>query len=192
MNATATHSPASADSAGHGTAIPSSAADIGLLILRLGLGATILQAGLIKVVDFSTTAQFMGDAGWRLPALAAFMVTATETLSGIALLLGALTPLAACAALGAMLCAWAVNVSASAFWSEPFNVPFLLGVAAATLIFTGAGRHSLDGHLLRRVTWSPRLRAALILLAVATAVLTWMALYGVNPIHFEAPSTPTQ
>ncbi len=50
-----------------------------------------------------------------------------------------LTPLAACAVLGAMICAWAVNVSGAAFWSEPFNVPFLIGLGAAALLFTGAG-----------------------------------------------------
>ncbi|PRC50018.1 hypothetical protein C6A85_71720, partial [Mycobacterium sp. ITM-2017-0098] len=53
--------------------------DIGLLILRLGIGAAILQAGLIKASDFAMTVQFLTDAGWRLPAFAAFMVTATET-----------------------------------------------------------------------------------------------------------------
>ncbi|CAN3130311.1 Putative membrane protein [Mycobacterium sp. smrl_JER01] len=167
-----------------------SCSDIGLLVLRLGIGAAILQAGLMKVVDFSTTVQFMSDAGWRLPALAAFMVTATETLSGVALLLGVLTPLAGCAALGAMLCAWAVNVSGTAFWSEPFNVAFLLGLGAATLVFTGAGKHSVDGRILRRITWSGRVRMSLIVVAFAVAVITWMALYGVNPIHFTAPSGP--
>ncbi|HEY9267659.1 MAG TPA: DoxX family protein, partial [Mycobacterium sp.] len=105
--------------------------DTGLLVLRLGVGGAALQAGLIKAFDFSATSQFMTEAGWRLPKFAAFMVTAAETLGGIGLLLGALTPLAACAVLSAMLCAWAVNVSAAAFWSEPFNVPFLIGIGAA-------------------------------------------------------------
>lgn len=165
-------------------------ADVGLLVLRLGIGAALLQAGLIKVSDFPMTVQFMGDAGWRLPAFAAFMVTATETISGIALLLGVLTPLAGCAALGVMLCAWAVNVSGAAFWSEPFNVPFLLGLGAATLIFTGAGRYSVDHRMLSRIVWSTRVRVALVALAFVVAVLTWVALYGVNPIHFTAPPAP--
>ena len=60
---------------------------VGLAILRLGIGAAALQAGLIKAFDFSTTVGFMADAGWRLPGLAAFMVTAAETLGGIGLLL---------------------------------------------------------------------------------------------------------
>ncbi len=121
--------------------------DIGLLILRLGIGAAILQAGLIKASDFAMTVQFMSEAGWRVPAFAAFMVTATETVSGVALLLGVLTPLAGCATLGAMLCAWAVNVSGAAFWSEPFNVPFFIGLGGAALLFAGAGAYSVDSRV---------------------------------------------
>ena len=165
--------------------------DVGLLILRLGIGAAILQAGLIKASDFPMTVQFLTDAGWRLPAFAAFMVTATETLSGVALLLGVLTPLAGCAALSSMLCAWAVNVSAAAFWSEPFNIPFLIGLGGAALLFAGAGVYSVDSRILTRFTWSPRVKMALLGLAFVAAIVTWLALYGVNPIHFVAPpATP--
>jgi uncharacterized membrane protein YphA (DoxX/SURF4 family) len=165
--------------------------DIALLILRLGVGAAILQAGLIKAFDFSMTVQFMTDAGWRLPAFAAFMVTATEVVSGLALLLGVLSPLAGCAALSAMLCAWAVNVSGAAFWSEPFNVPFFMGLGGAVLLFAGAGAYSVDARFLPRLTWSPRMQVALVALAVIAAIVTWVALYGVNPIHFTAPPAPT-
>ena len=83
----------------------------------------------------------MEAGGWRPSTFAAFMVTATETLGGIALMLGVLTPLAACAVIAAMIDAWAVNVSAAAFWSEPFNVPFLIALGAAALLFTGAGAY---------------------------------------------------
>jgi hypothetical protein len=54
----------------------------------------------------------MEAGGWRLPKFAAFMVTAAETAGGIGLLLG---------------------VSAAAFWSDPFNVPFMMAIAAALL-----------------------------------------------------------
>ncbi|MEZ0342329.1 DoxX family protein [Mycobacterium sp. pV006] len=165
----------------------SPALDIGLLVLRLAVGAAILQAGLIKTFDFTATVGFMGEAGWRLPTLAAFLVTAAETLGGIGLLLGALTPLAACAVFSAMLCAWAVNVSGAAFWSEPFNVPFLIGLGAAALLFTGAGAYSVDRRLAARFGPSLRVSVALLTVAIAAAVLTWVALYGVNPIHFSTP-----
>ncbi|KWX22970.1 DoxX family protein [Mycolicibacterium wolinskyi] len=161
--------------------------DTGLLILRVATGATMLQAGLIKAFDFSTAAGFMESSGWRLPKFAAFMVTAAETLGGIGLLFGILTPLAACAVIGAMVDAWAVNVSADAFWSQPFNVPFLVAFAAAALLFTGAGTLSVDHRVFGRSRVSMPLAIGLLAVGVIAAVVTWIALNGVNPIHFTAP-----
>lgn len=174
------------DAATAATTTRDTATDIGLLILRIGIGAAILQAGLIKAFDFSTTVGFMDSAGWRLPGLAAFMVTAAETLGGLGLIFGALTPLAACAVVAAMVDAWAVNVSQSAFWSEPFNAPFLIGVGAAALLFLGAGAYSLDAKMLGRVSWGRRVGVGLLVVAFAAAILTWVALLGTNPIHFTA------
>ncbi len=92
----------------------------------------------------------MESGGWSLPTFAALMVTVAETAGGIGLISGLLTPLAACAVVGAMICAWAVNVSEGAFWSEPFNVPFLLFIGATTLLFTGAGAYSVDAPRVRQ------------------------------------------
>lgn len=157
---------------------------VGLLILRIGVGAAALQAGLLKATDFGTTIGYLEAGGWRLPALAALMVTGAETLGAIGLLLGALTPVAACAVLGAMLCAWAVNVSGGPFYSEPFNVPFLLAVGAAALLFAGAGGYSIDARIAARVRWTTQIAVILLVVAVATAVVTWLTLNGSNPIHF--------
>ena len=77
-----------------------SLADLGLLILRIGIGAAMVQAGLIKVFDFSTTVGFMESGGWRMPTFAALVVSVAETAGGIGLILGVLTPLAACAVIG--------------------------------------------------------------------------------------------
>jgi putative oxidoreductase len=165
-----------------------SAADIGLFILRIGVGAAMIQAGLIKAFDFGTTVGFMDSGGWNLPTLGALMVTIAETAGGIGLILGLLTPLSACAVVGAMICAWAVNVSQGAFWSEPFNVPFLLLIGAATLLFTGAGEYSVDAKVLGRRRWPTKLGVGLLVLAFAVAILTWVALNGTNPIHFSSPA----
>jgi uncharacterized membrane protein YphA (DoxX/SURF4 family) len=100
------------------TASSRSWADAGPLILRIGVGATMRHAGLRKAVDFDTATSFMESGDWRLPKFAAFMVTAAETPDGLGLLLGLLTPLAACAVIAAMIDARAVNVSAAAFWSD--------------------------------------------------------------------------
>lgn len=163
--------------------------DVGLLILRIGVGAAVLQAGLIKAFDFGTAVQFMETGGWRLATIAALMVTTAETLGGIGLILGAATPLACLAVIAAMVDAWAVNVSGAAFWSQPFNVPFLLGLGAAAILFTGPGSYSLDAKVLGRTTWSTKIAVGLLVLAFVTAIVTWIALFGVNPIHFTAPTS---
>jgi putative oxidoreductase len=165
-----------------------STVDVGLLVLRIGIGAAVVQAGLIKALGFGMTTGYMEAGGWRLPTIGALMVTIAETLGGIGLIFGVLTPLAACAIAGAMTCAWAVNVSQGAFWSEPFNVPFLLLLAAATLLFTGAGAYSVDARVLGRPRWSPRIAVGLLGLAFAVAILTWIVLNGTNPIHFSSPA----
>ncbi|MGE2689746.1 DoxX family protein [Mycolicibacterium pulveris] len=174
------------------TALPAptraTTADIGLLILRIGVGAAIFQAGLIKAFDFGTTVEFMAAGGWRLPTLAALMVTTAETLGGTGLILGVLTPLAAFAVIATMIDAWAVNVSAAAFWSQPFNAPFLIGIGATALLFVGAGAYSVDARVLGRTTWSPRIAMGLLVAAAAAAVVTWVALNGTNPIHFSTPA----
>ena len=130
----------------------------------------------------------MESGDWRLPTFAAFMVTAAETAGGVGLLLGLLTPLAACAVIAAMIDAWAVNVCVAAFWSDPFNVPFLIAVAAAALLFTGAGRYSVDTRIFGSWRFGVRVALGLLVLAVAAAVLTWILLNGANPIQFTAPA----
>lgn len=162
--------------------------DFGLLILRLATGATMVQAGLIKAFDLPTTAEFMETGGWRMPQFAALMVTVAETAGGLALLLGLLTPIAACAVIAAMIDAWAVNVSADAFWSMPFNVPFLVAFAATALLFTGAGAYSLDARLLGRARWPGAVAIVLLIVAIAAAVATWILLNGSNPLHLSDPT----
>ena len=88
-----------------------------------------------------------------------------------------------------MICAWAVNVSQGAFWSEPFNVPFLLFVGATALLFTGAGAYSVDARVLRQAAVvAAGSRSDCSCLAFAAAVLTWILLNGTNPIHFSSPA----
>ncbi len=163
----------------------SSSTDLGLLVLRIAVGATMVQAGLMKALDFGSTVAFMEGGGWRMAIVAALMVTAAEVAGGLGLTLGLLTPLAAAAVIAAMIDAWAVNVSAAAFWSDPFNVPFLVAFAATTLLFTGAGAYSLDAKAFGWSRWNRLLAVGLFVIAVAAAVATWVVLNGTNPIHLS-------
>ena len=161
--------------------------DFGVLILRIGAGAAVIQAGAIKAVDFGTVVDFMGQGGWSPATLAATMVMSTELLGGLALLLGVLTPLAACAVSSAMMCAWAYDVAGDAFWANPFNVPFLLAIAAIAVLFTGGGRFSLDQLLWLRAQWPTVIPVVLLVVAIGAAVATWWLLNGENPLHLTRP-----
>lgn len=161
--------------------------DLGLLVLRVGIAVAMLQAGLIKAFGFATTAQYMADSGWQMPTFAAYLITATEIAGGAALLLGLLTPLAACGIIAAMSDAWAVDVSGSTFWSAPINLPFLLVFAATALLLTGAGSYSVDARVFGRPRWPAPVTIALLLVAVAAAVTTWVLLNGTNPLHATKP-----
>jgi uncharacterized membrane protein YphA (DoxX/SURF4 family) len=164
-----------------------SVSSFGLLVLRLAVGATALQAGLIKAFDIDSAVSFMNDNGWKMGKFAAILVTATETAGGILLLLGLLTPVAACGLIAAMADAWAVSVSGAAFWSDPFNVPFLAAFGATALLFTGAGGFSVDAKAFGRARWPGVITIALFVVAIAAAVTTWVLLNGTNPLHFTRP-----
>jgi len=100
----------------------------------------MIQAGLRKALRLRYTAVgSMESGGWQLPMFAAFMVTAGRNGGWHRPAAGFADAAAACAVVAAMIDAWAVNVSAAAFWSDPFNVPFLIAVGAGALLFTGAG-----------------------------------------------------
>jgi putative oxidoreductase len=159
----------------------------GLLVLRIATGATLLQAGLIKALDINAAVSFMDGNGFKMTKFAAILVTATETAGGILLLLGLLTPVAACGVIAAMIDAWAVNVSGGAFWSQPFNVPFLAAFAATALLFSGAGAYSLDAKMFGRARWPGIITVGLFLVAITAAVATWVLLNGTNPIHLSDP-----
>lgn len=159
------------------------------MLLRLAVGAAILQAGLQKALDYGFVVDSMRQSGWKMPELAAFLVTTAETVGGVGLLLGLLTPLAAMAVTAAMIDAWAVNVAAAAFWSAPFNVPFLIGFGAIALLLTGAGTYSMDQWLWGRAYWPRLVSITLLVVAIIAAVATWVFLNGTNPIHLTTPGS---
>lgn len=100
----------------------------------------------------------MESTGWRMPTFATFMVTAPETACGTLLLVGLLTPCAACAVIAAMIDAGAV--------------------ATTALLFTGAGTFTLDAKMFGRAAGreSPPSDGSRVLLN------------GSNPIHVGNPA----
>jgi putative oxidoreductase len=145
-------------------------ADIGLLVLRLGLGLTFAAHGAQKAFGWWNGP---GAAGWRGAmermgfrpvGFFAAVSTGIELVGGIFMALGLLTPFIA-----GLLIAQTVVIIAKAHWSKGFfstaggfEFPLSLGLAALAIALIGPGAVSLDGLL--DVAWAPEQGLALIVL----------------------------
>ncbi|NGN65568.1 DoxX family protein [Streptomyces sp. A7024] len=130
--------------------------DVGLLLLRLALGVIMVAHGTQKLFGYFGGPGLDGAAkGFRAmgyPASKSMATVAglTETLGGVGLIFGFITPLAAAAVMGTMINA--IGVRWGAFFAPAgMEYELLLAAAAAALCLTGPGRLSVDN-------WLPRLR----------------------------------
>lgn len=179
--------------------------DLGLLLLRAGVGAIMVAHGLQKLfgwwngpgldgfedmlVNQSNTAiGFQGD--WAQPL--AIVGALSETIGGVLLVLGLLTPIAASAVLGVMLVAAAYKTTLAggfSFFAAAGGVEFelLLALCAAVIILTGPGLYSLDNP--RGWARRPFLGSAVwLVVGIAAAVAVWILTNGTNP--FSSPGNP--
>ncbi|MGW7135239.1 DoxX family protein [Streptomyces xanthophaeus] len=127
--------------------------DAGLLLLRLVLGLTMAAHGSQKLFGWfggggiSGTGQFFTASGYPAGDAMAVLAGLTETLGGLALALGLLTPLAAAALVGTLVNAIAVHGAGSFFAPEGIEYELLLTAGAAVLALTGPGRYAADRFL---------------------------------------------
>ncbi|MER7765128.1 DoxX family protein [Streptomyces sp. NPDC097619] len=152
--------------------------DAGLLLLRVAVGLVMVGHGAQKLFGWfggggvSGTGAFFSSSGYPAGEFLAVVAGLSETLGGIGLALGLLTPLAAAAVAGTMVNALAVTWSGSFFAGKGgVEYELLLVAVAAALALTGPGRYALDRFL--PVVREHRLRhgaAALLLAAVLAAV----------------------
>ena len=135
------------------TKAPSAAPSLGLLVLRVVVGAIFAAHGAQKIFEFTlpgTIGSFAG-MGVPLPEIAGPVVAFVELIGGILLILGLLTrPVAILLAIDMIVALVAVHLPAG-LWVGDGGYEFVavLGAAALTLALTGAGRFSLDGAFLR-------------------------------------------
>jgi putative oxidoreductase len=128
--------------------------DIGVLILRLGVGLTLAVHGLQKFLGadgLDGVAGMFEGIGFRPGIVNAWLAASAETLSGLGLAVGFLTPLSAAGVVALMVvAAWTVHRSSGFFITAggwEYNVVLaLVAVGVATL---GPGRISLDYGLFR-------------------------------------------
>lgn len=126
-------------------------ADLGLLILRLSLGALFLAHGSQKLfgvlggpgsLGFARTLQGMG---FQQASTLSLVTGTTELASGALLVLGLFTPLAAAGIVGLMANVVFLKLS-HGFFATTGGPEFeaALGATALGLMFTGSGRVGLD------------------------------------------------
>lgn len=117
---------------------------LGLLVLRLALGAIMIGHGYGKVFGgLHKHAEFVASLG--IPAWMAYLSAAAEFLGGILLVAGLLTRLAAFAVCINMLVAiFKVHLHNGLLGQGGYQFPLALAAMAFSLIFTGAGPVSLD------------------------------------------------
>jgi putative oxidoreductase len=152
--------------------------DIGLLLARLAVGLTMAAHGAQKLFGWfggggiHGTAQFFTMSGYPAGQAMAVVSGLTETLGGLALALGLLTPLVAAAIAADMANAIAVKWGGGFFAPKGMEHELLLAVIATALALTGPGGYAVDRFL--PVVRSHRLAhglAALVLGAVVAVII---------------------
>jgi putative oxidoreductase len=130
------------------------AAALALLLLRGVVGVVVLAHGVNHVLGggkIAGTAGWFGSLGMRAPRLQAWLASGVEIASGLLLLVGLLTPLAAAGVVGVMAVAGIINHRGNGFFifrpGEGWEYVLVLGVAGVALGGLGAGAWSLDAAL---------------------------------------------
>ncbi|MFF0790573.1 DoxX family protein [Streptomyces spiralis] len=167
------------ETAAHGTTVPLvSAADCGLLLLRLTFGLLMAGHGAQKLFGLfggrglTATSQYFESLGYRPGTVFAVIGGASEFLGGLGLALGLLTPLAAAALIGVMINAMVTVSAGNGLWVTEQGVEYnvCIAVVALAVAAIGPGRLAVD----RFFRWGsggwPEAALALVLGGIAAAI----------------------
>lgn len=123
--------------------------DFGLLVLRVGMGASLALAhGVGKVPPPSVFVEGVGALGFPFPEWFAWAAGLSEFVGGLLIVVGLLTRPAALLVTITMAVAVLVRHGGQAFAERELAV--LYGVAAVALLLAGGGRFALDSVIRRR------------------------------------------
>lgn len=157
-----------------------------LLVLRLVFGLLLIGHGTQKLFGWFGGPGLDGIAGWfgsigfRPARPMAVMAGLGETVGGVLLVLGLLTPLAAAIIIGTLLVAISTHLP-KGIWSANggLELPLLYVTAAVTLAFAGPGTYSLDSALGFTTTTTTSV-AAVVLGAVAALAVVLRARHAMR------------
>lgn len=113
--------------------------NLGLLLIRLGLGAIFLYAGLNKLSDMSQTIGFFSMVG--VGTGLTWAVALIETIGGAMMVLGLGTRVAGLAL--AVVMAFAIALVKKKMGFAAMEIDIMLLVSALGIFFTGPGRYAL-------------------------------------------------
>ncbi|WP_433684951.1 DoxX family protein [Nocardia sp. CA-119907] len=157
------------------TTAPTQPYDLGLLVLRSAVGLTMAAHGTQKLFGWfnggglTGTGKFFEMSGYPAGKAMAAVAGLTETLGGLALAIGLLTPLAAAALVGTLLNAIAVKWGSTFFAPKGIEYELILTLAATSLSLTGPGRYAVDRFIPTLRTHRLTFGLAAIALALVTA-----------------------
>jgi putative oxidoreductase len=157
------------------------ATDLGLLVLRVGVGVVFSMHGFQKLFGwfggggFGGTARWFASLGFGDGRVAALLAGGSEIVGGLGLAFGLLTPLAAAAVVGTMTVAAFVNHEAKGFWSagNGWELNYHLLVVATAVAIAGPGAASVDAALGIEDVGGPLPRALVVVVGIGLGWLRW-------------------
>jgi putative oxidoreductase len=169
----------------------------GRLLARLFLGAMFIGHGTQKWFGWfggpgiEATTGMMGKLGLAPARANAHAASASETLGGVGIALGAFTPLAAASLIATMITAIRTVHWKNGFWSTGGGYEYNLTIIAALLLIVDGGRGalSLDGALGIEETGAGVALAALAAGAIGSTVTLAAAKAAAQKVADEAPAT---
>jgi putative oxidoreductase len=168
--------------------------DLGLLLLRLTVGALLIGHGLQKAFGlwggpgFDGFEKSLTEMGFQHADILTYVAAGGQLAAGVLLVLGLFTPLAAAGALayavtGILAEAMAAHEEArlSSFLTDGHEYKVILVCAIAAIILVGPGRYGFDAG--RGWARRPFIGSFVALLVgMAAGVAAWVLLNGGNPL----------